>query len=62
MCLNEHKKNKMKLVIQIISILIILSCNDSNLKKVGDEELINMIVENRMPNPEDIEIYNLSGK
>lgn len=51
----------MKLVIQIVSILIILSCNDNNLKRVGDEELINMIVENRMPNPEDIEIYNLSG-
>lgn len=51
----------MKLVIQIVFILIILSCNNSNLKKIADEELINMIVKNRMPNPEDIEIYNMSG-
>ena len=46
---------------QILSILLFLSCDDDNLKKIGEEELINRIVENRMPNPEDVEIYNLSG-
>ncbi len=45
----------MKLVIPIFLMLILLSCNDRNLKKVGEEELINMIVENRMPDPENNE-------
>jgi len=49
---------------QILNLLIIISlsgCKQDSLKLISDDELIRRIVENEMPKPEDVQIFDVQN-
>lgn len=51
----------MKILTALISLFLIIGCQQNELKIIAEDDLINLIVKNEMPDFEKIEIFNQDG-
>lgn len=55
------KKIVMKLLIHILIVLLLLGCKQTTLKQINEDDLIDRIIQDKMPEPESIKDIQFNG-